>query len=556
MTTKVLEFGLFAGVPITSIFMPRTITSIRSEAFLGCQALDVVAFESRSHLMSFGRRAFSHSSLPAIFVPDSVLFLDSELFAHCRHLKAVTFAIESRVASLSSMAFLGCGLSYLQIPKSVQTCDSHCFSQSEIRQLDFEMPAQIREFGHECLSHCKLETVCYPATVAVLGSSAWILSPSVGRVTFHKGSVCTFIAMSAFSSCGIISIVIPPAVRSIEAMAFAGCRRLIAVDFESGSCLISIRDKAFWNSSLPYIAIPSSTEEIAASAFGHCKLLSIGVSSNPHFSVFGGFLIRRADRCALRYFGRVGTVVLPDEVQAIGDYCFSSCETVKCIRSSPALAAIGQFAFAASTVAAVYIPEKAVIDALAFRESNARPFSASPDLQIETSFMIHENVLCGTFQELARLTIPRNVQIIAGSCFAKSRSIRIVEFEEDSELLRIEDRAFAVSSLESIAIPNKVEVLGEGVFDYCVDLSQFSFQLPSAIRTIGAACFDRTDFPTIYIPETTEFIGARAFMDSKLRVLSLGNAKNRQLLIDNNNRYWDIKRKQIQTYTLMLIYYF
>jgi hypothetical protein len=332
--------------------------------------------------------------------------------------------------------------------------------------------------------------------------------------------------MSAFSACGLISIVIPAAVRSIESLAFAGCNRLLAVDFESGSCLISIGDKAFWNSSLPYIVIPSSTEQIAASAFGHCKFLSIGASSNHSFSVLSGFLIRRADRCALRYFGRAVTVVLPDEVEVIGAYCFSSCKTVKVVRSSPALAAIGEFAFAESSVVAVHVPEKAAaIDALAFRDSEARPFSANPDLQIDTSFIIHENVLCGTFRELAQLTIPRNVKIIASSCFAKSNSIRIVEFEEGSELLRIEDRAFAVSSLQSIAIPKKVEVLGDGVFDYCLDLTQFSFELPAAVRRIGAACFDRTELTTIYIPQTVEFIGARAFMDSKLSVLSLGNAR-------------------------------
>jgi hypothetical protein len=62
------------------------------------------------------------------------------------------------------------------------------------------------------------------------------------------------------------------------------------------------------------------------------------------------------------------------------------------------------------------------------------------------------------------VTIPNTIERWDAGCLAGSERISTVTFKQDSRLLRIDDSAFALSSVSSICIPSSVEKLGANSF--------------------------------------------------------------------------------------------
>ncbi|MDR0662005.1 MAG: leucine-rich repeat domain-containing protein [Holosporales bacterium] len=63
---------------------------------------------------------------------------------------------------------------------------------------------------------------------------------------------------------------------------------------------------------------------------------------------------------------------------------------------------------------------------------------------------------CFRYTSVKDIVIPGTVQILGSSCFEGCKSLTSVSFETDSQLRRIEVRAFHRSSLKSITIPRNV----------------------------------------------------------------------------------------------------
>jgi hypothetical protein len=77
---------------------------------------------------------------------------------------------------------------------------------------------------------------------------------------------------------------------------------------------------------------------------------------------------------------------------------------------------------------------------------------------------------------LTAIIIPREVEIIGRGCFRGCFSLSAIDFQEGSQLRRIEAEAFMRSGLARITIPSNVEFIGERCFDWCPAISQIVFQ--------------------------------------------------------------------------------
>ena len=79
---KTLGFNpIFSSIPVTSVTIPNSVTSIRASAFAGCSAI-------------------------SIFMPESVTFIGVNAFANCSALKSLI--IPKNVTELGFAAFMGC----------------------------------------------------------------------------------------------------------------------------------------------------------------------------------------------------------------------------------------------------------------------------------------------------------------------------------------------------------------------------------------------------------------------------------------------------------------
>jgi 1-acyl-sn-glycerol-3-phosphate acyltransferase len=101
---------------------------------------------------------------------------------------------------------------------------------------------------------------------------------------------------------------------------------------------------------------------------------------------------------------------------------------------------------------------------------------------------------CGAFEH-ARITsviIHRHIRIFCSSCFSFCRSLSSISFECDSELIRIESKAFSSSSLESITIPRHVQFIDGSAFP---TISKISISVTSDYSYFGVKSYLKRDKP-------------------------------------------------------------
>ena len=112
-------------IPITSIIIPSTVTSIGNSAFSGLSSLISVTIPNS--VTSIGRYAFLRcSGLTSVTIPNSVMSIGEAAFSECSYLNYVT--IEEGVASIGSYSFSDCvRLISVNIPASVTNIDNYAF---------------------------------------------------------------------------------------------------------------------------------------------------------------------------------------------------------------------------------------------------------------------------------------------------------------------------------------------------------------------------------------------------------------------------------------------
>jgi hypothetical protein len=71
--------------------------------------------------------------------------------------------------------------------------------------------------------------------------------------------------------------------------------------------------------------------------------------------------------------------------------------------------------------------------------------------------------------------IESSIERICEGCFMSCKSVLSVVFEANSQLSRLEDRAFCESGLTSIHLPASVTVIGESCFHDCGSLVSITF---------------------------------------------------------------------------------
>lgn len=111
--------------------------------------------------------------------------------------------------------------------------------------------------------------------------------------------------------------------------------------------------------------------------------------------------------------------------------------------------------------------------------------------------------------------IPARVRSIGDSAFNRCNALTTVTFAEGSQLKSIERAAFygtehAYPKFKEIKIPDSVETIGNGAFNYCQNLERIA--LPSALQTLSNGTFyGCTALSEVTFPASLETIESRAF---------------------------------------------
>lgn len=400
----VSAFGSFSTpINVSSVFIPATVRSIGSHAFIYCNALTTVTFAEGSQLKSIGSNAFWGSEhlyprFKEIKIPDSVETIGNGAFRHCQNLERIT--LPSALQTLSNGTFYGCAaLSEVTFPASLKTIEKsafgYCRNLSEVK-----LPASLTTIQSYVFNGCSaLKTVFYDGSLAqwnhitankdadndadkdVLGYScpslvtgdytAQFISvkddpfayppPKTVTITKYTGTESTVILPSKISSwpvtkigedafqdnTTITSVTIPASVTEIGANAFAGCTNLTSVTYGGDWSNLTIQsgnpavqDAA--NAPLfDFEFTPDNTAVIVTGYKGTAADVTIP-------SRYQGKPVTTIDHAA--FFNSAFTsVTIPDSVTSISDDAFVNCPQLTNISIPNSVTYIGFFAFGSCT---------------------------------------------------------------------------------------------------------------------------------------------------------------------------------------------------------------
>ena len=550
---------MFYLTKLESIVIPKSVTSVASDAFSGCDNLTSIKvdnntiFDSRDDcnaiietssniliagcknttipngVTSIGNYAFNNCSLlTSVTIPNSVTSIGDYAFSQCSGLTSLT--IPNSVTSIGKESFSGCSgltsiVSEIEDPFAISDNVFYCNDRDIYATVTLIVPLGKKSVYQNTAGWKKFQNVIEDGgvgfefedngirysigennAVSVIqrskGYSGDIVIPS--QVTYHEIKFnVTSIGSLAFGQCsGLTSIAIPSSVTRIGEDAFKDCNGLTAVH---------ISDLEAWLK----VFIAEGQLSIGEDA-------SVDCSSSPLYYAHHLFLNGE----------EVKELVIPNTITKINNHCCDGWSALTSVAIPNSVTSIGYEAFlGCSGLTYVTIPNSVTsIEGWAFGNCNGLTTVVS---EIEVPFAIDENVFNCSDKEIyttASLIVPPGMKSAYQNTAGWNKFQTIIEgvgFEFEADGIRYvigENNTVSVISRESnysgdIVIPSQVAIngsnydvtaIGSSAFEGCVELKSVS--IPSSVLTIGAGAFYYcTGLTTVDIPNGVTTIGEGAF---------------------------------------------
>lgn len=199
-TCALKEIGenAFANLKDLQTFkFPKSVTSIKTNAFSGCSSMATVEFDPDADILSIGSGAFADCGLTSFDVPKKVQTIGREAFRNCDVLTTVN--VTETTTSISPEAFKRCkNLTAINVSKKntvYSSVDGYLLSKDKETLMIFPegkandkftlLPPSIKKIGDYAFYDCqKLKNVIIPNKVISIGKRAFGLCPNLNTVTF------------------------------------------------------------------------------------------------------------------------------------------------------------------------------------------------------------------------------------------------------------------------------------------------------------------------------------------------------------------------------------
>ncbi len=308
-SVKTIGYRAFYGCSsMTNLVIGNSVTDIGVSAFNGCSGLTSVTIPNT--VTSIGNSAFYNcSGITSITIPNSVTTIGVAAFNGCTSLATLNFNADScadfSYAYEGSVSyyppFYGLNISNLIIGNSVQ---------------------RIPAYFAECLKN--LTSMAIPNSVTSIGDYAFRGCSSLTNANI--GNSVTSIGSDAFYGCsGLSNVTIPDSVTFIDSGAFKGCSILTSATI--GNSVNYIGNSAFYGCT-------GLTRVYISNLSAWCRLNFENATTNPLY--YARHLYLNDDELT--------DLVVPDDVESIGDYAFYNCSLTS-VRLHQSLASVGKQAF-------------------------------------------------------------------------------------------------------------------------------------------------------------------------------------------------------------------
>ena len=203
----------FYASNLTSVTIPKSVTSIGNDAFEFCKTLVSIDVETGNN---------------NYFSDDGVLLNNYKtVLICCPAGKTGEYVIPNSVKKIEYEAFYFSKLTLITIPESVTKIEDRAFYASCVYAIN--LPNSVTSIGTAVFLRCSnLISVTIPNSVTSIGNDAFSFCESLDYVTIPNS--VTKIGNEAFSACKTLSMItIPESVTSIGNNAFFSCENLTLI---------------------------------------------------------------------------------------------------------------------------------------------------------------------------------------------------------------------------------------------------------------------------------------------------------------------------------------
>ncbi|NTW21415.1 MAG: leucine-rich repeat domain-containing protein, partial [Nostocales cyanobacterium W4_Combined_metabat2_030] len=564
-----LNDNVFKNNELTTLTIPSTVTEIGMEAFANNNISDIVIPKS---VITVGYKAFLNNNLAKVdfFENSSLKFIGDNAFSENQNLLSIQLPISHSDPNFicwfdKNGNTISCGEiindfeTYYRVPytlldsdvKMTGGCITKCtydFSNKHIvipSKLKNQTVTKLVGYYYENGSWSYIFTdkglinVLLPETVQEIGDNSF----QTNNIRFLDiPSSVRIIGEKAFYSNSLTSLNVPSSIEFIGDEAFSN-NQLSSVFFEESSNLLSIGFKAFYKNNLSNITLPNSHDKTGFNYWQDdlrnkyvcgnsitdfvSSYISPYTLNNSDVEVENGVIIT----CSYDFKRR--QIIIPSlldgqTIIGIGENCFKQ-RDIFGVELPNTLITINNNAFQNNLIKSLYVPNSVQqIGEYAFASNSGNGnnkwyprgiqeinFETNSNLSIIGERAFYSN-------KITNLTIPPSVSVIEDYAFC-ANEIQNLVFEDNSKLNRIGGLAFGGNSIIRVVIPRTVECVGPGAFGDN-RLSHVEFEQNSSLNLIGASAFDdNPDLKTFTLPSIHANTLVNNFTDIYGKLHSLGD---------------------------------
>ncbi len=486
-----------ATAPITKLTIEAKVTSVPTNFFLNNNVLKEVVF------------------------PSTLTTISSNAFDGCSALETVTFATGSKLSTISSYAFRGCtALKSIDIPAGVKNISTSAFQGSGLTSIT--LPQSLTTLGNNSLSGTAISEITIPAGVTTPNTASLGINdcPNLAKITFAKG--CQLTNLATFqNNPKLTSFTVPPLVKTWTTHSPFTGTPIEDLTFDEGSVLTTLPTSFCANkTNLKTISLPYFLTTVPQSCFSGCTALT-EVTFGPNVTTMG--LSAFAGCTSLE------TITLSESLTAVPTTCFQNCTALKSVQFGSKVTLISSRAFEGTgALKSIVIPASVTkIDGTAFQNSDLSEGITFAQGSKLTS--IGYSAFKGA--KMPELILPNSVttlgtssnpSIIGAQNTSQNTTLKRVVLPANASYTNIGANSFAYcTALKSVTIPSQITQISNSAFTYT---ALTEVELPADLTTIGTSAFSYTPLTEVQFPAALTSIGERAFYScSELAAINLSS---------------------------------
>ena len=282
---------------LNTIIIPRSVTTIDSEAFWGCTGLKEVEFKtdgSGMGIRTIGDNAFAYTALMSLTIPETIREIGDRAFYYCVSLTELNIEGDNLI-SIGDRAFMG-DRSLVNVNISCDKSNesggnavlgNYCFYRCSCLENFFMNNMGKCTLGDYSIACCtKLSKLDFSDTsIIAIEKGSFLQDSSLTSINLLASTYLEEIGETAFYGCSQLEKAeLPSYVKVIGKSAFGNCSSLRNVNFSALFQLETISANAFEGSSFISVTLPSTVKNLGEGVFTDSPLMfTVFVPQNTEF---------------------------------------------------------------------------------------------------------------------------------------------------------------------------------------------------------------------------------------------------------------------------------